>query len=56
MATILVADDEKEIVSLLKFYLEAESYTVLEAFDGRQAAQFLAKEKVVSSLTSARKK
>lgn len=46
MATILVADDEKEIVSLLKFYLEAESYTVLEAFDGRQAAQFLAKEKV----------
>lgn len=46
MAKILVADDEKEIVSLLKFYLEAEGFAVLEAFDGRQAAEILGKEKV----------
>ena len=45
MAKILVADDEKEIVSLLKFYLEAEGFAVLEAFDGRQAAEIIGKEK-----------
>ena len=37
MSNILIADDEKEIVSLLKFYLEPEGYTVFEANDGKEA-------------------
>ena len=46
MAAILIADDEKEIVSLLKIYLEAEGYSVYEAFDGEAAVRILQKEKV----------
>lgn len=46
MATILIADDEKEIVSLLKFYLEAEGFAVLEAFDGKQAVHLLKNERI----------
>ncbi len=46
MSKILIADDEKEIVSLLKIYLEAEGYTVLEAFDGKQATEIFAREKI----------
>ena len=41
MSSILIADDEKEIVSLLKFYLEPEGYTVFEANDGKEAAQII---------------
>lgn len=37
MATILVADDEQEILELLTDYLEAEGYTVLGAPDGTRA-------------------
>lgn len=37
MATILVADDEREILELLTDYLEAEGYTVLGAPDGTTA-------------------
>ncbi len=46
MATILIADDEKEIVSLLRFYLEPEGHAVREAYDGRQAAQILGSERI----------
>ncbi|MBO4319984.1 MAG: response regulator transcription factor [Treponema sp.] len=46
MATILIADDEKEIVSLLKFYLEPEGYTVLEAYNGKDAARIFENEKI----------
>lgn len=41
MSSILIADDEKEIVSLLKFYLEPEGYTVFEANDGKEATQII---------------
>ncbi|MFC1917675.1 response regulator [Chloroflexota bacterium] len=34
---ILVVDDEKRIVDILKAYLERESYTVIAAYDGRTA-------------------
>jgi DNA-binding response OmpR family regulator len=37
MPKILIADDEKEIVRLLRMYLEADDITVLEAYDGQQA-------------------
>ena len=46
MAAILIADDEKEIVSLLKFYLEPEGYTVYEAYDGKQAARIFEAEQI----------
>lgn len=34
---ILVVDDEKKIVEILKAYLEKEGFAVFTAFDGRQA-------------------
>ncbi|MBN9387452.1 MAG: response regulator transcription factor [Chloroflexi bacterium] len=39
MTKILVVDDEKKLVDLIKGYLEQESYTVLTAFDGPSALQ-----------------
>ncbi len=41
MANILVCDDEKDIVSALKIYLSAESYTVLEAYNGAEALEII---------------
>jgi DNA-binding response OmpR family regulator len=35
--TVLIADDEKEIVELLKLYLENSGNKVVEAFDGMEA-------------------
>lgn len=46
MAHILICDDEKDIVSALKIYLEAEGYTTCVAYTGRQALEVLAREKV----------
>jgi len=36
-STILVVDDEKKIVEILKGYLEREGYQVITAYDGRAA-------------------
>jgi len=41
MPNILIADDEKEIVKLLKIYLETEENTIFEANDGAQAMEIL---------------
>ena len=41
MPNILIADDEREIVRLLKIYLETDGVTVLEAGDGAQALALL---------------
>ncbi|MBP1542965.1 MAG: response regulator transcription factor [Oscillospiraceae bacterium] len=41
MPNILIADDEKEIVRLLKIYLEADDIKVLEAYDGQQALEII---------------
>lgn len=38
---ILIADDEKEIVELLKLYLENEGHEIVEAYDGLDALQKL---------------
>lgn len=35
--TILIADDDKDIIEILKLYLENEGYTVMEAADGNIA-------------------
>lgn len=37
MKTVLVVDDEKDIVELLKYNLQKEGYKVLSASDGKQA-------------------
>jgi two-component system alkaline phosphatase synthesis response regulator PhoP len=39
MATILVVDDEPQIVRLLRDHLEAAGFSVIEASDGRQAVR-----------------
>ena len=39
--TILIADDEPEIRSLLRLYLENEKYEIIEAEDGQQALELL---------------
>lgn len=39
MYNILVCDDEKDIVSALKIYLESEGYNVFTAFNGSEAVE-----------------
>ena len=46
MPNILIADDEKEIVKLLKIYLESDGVTVFEANDGAQALDILEKHDI----------
>lgn len=41
MATILIVDDEKDIVSALEIYLKPEGYTIKKAYDGQQALQIV---------------
>ena len=41
MSNILIGDDEKEIIKLLKIYLNTSEYTILEAHDGQQALEIL---------------
>ena len=45
MKTVLVVDDEPEIVSLCRDYLEAAGYAVIEAGDGSRALDLLARER-----------
>ena len=46
MYRILVCDDEKDIVSALRIYLEAEGHEVLAAYTGAEALAALEKEEV----------
>lgn len=41
---ILVVDDERRIVSLVRAYLERDGYEVLEAYDGRTAVETCRRE------------
>lgn len=43
--TILVVDDEKAIINLLKIHLEKEGYNVIEANDGLEAIDIAAEKK-----------
>ena len=46
MATILVCDDDKEIVEAISIYLEQEGHTIQKAYDGIQALSVLEKKKI----------
>jgi DNA-binding response OmpR family regulator len=44
--TILICDDDLDILSALKIYLSAEGYRVLKATNGEQALEIIAEEEV----------
>ncbi len=46
MQTILVCDDDKEIVDAIDIYLTGEGYRVLKAYDGTEALEILDEEQV----------
>ena len=46
MYTVLVCDDEKDIVSALKIYLTADGYNVLEAYNGTEAINIVENNQV----------
>ncbi len=46
METILICDDERDIVSALQIYLKAEGYHTLTAYNGRQALEIVKNEAV----------
>lgn len=46
MYTVLVCDDDKEIVEAIEIYLSQEGYQILKAYDGEQALKVLSEEKV----------
>ena len=46
MTNILICDNEKDIVSALKIYLEAEGYTTFPAYTGQQALAVLEQEDI----------
>ena len=39
MARVLVVDDEKDVVELVKFLLERDGHQVIEAYNGREALE-----------------
>jgi DNA-binding response OmpR family regulator len=46
MHTILVCDDDKDIVSALEIYLTTEGYRVVRAYNGREALEAAEREKI----------
>ncbi len=46
MQTILVCDDDREIVEAIEIYLQQEGYEVLKAYDGEEALQILKENEV----------
>ncbi len=46
MYTVLVCDDEKDIVYALKIYLTSDGYNVLEAYNGKEAIDIIEKNEV----------
>ncbi len=46
MYTVLVCDDERDIVSALKIYLTSDGYNVLEAFNGKEAIDIIENNEV----------
>ena len=44
--TVLVVDDDREIVRAIAILLEKEGYQVLKAYDGMQALELIAEQKV----------
>lgn len=46
MYTVLICDDQKDIVNALKIYLQPEGYRLLESYDGAQAVALMRKEQI----------
>lgn len=46
MYNILICDDERDIVSALKIYLDSEGYNTFEAFNGREALRILGEQDI----------
>ncbi len=46
MYTILVCDDDKDIVDAIEIYLNQEGYRVLKAYDGEEALEILEQQNV----------
>lgn len=46
MQTILVCDDDREIVEAIEIYLQQEGYSVLKAYDGEEALRVLKENEV----------
>ena len=46
MYTILVCDDDKEIVEAIAIYLESAGYRVLKAYNGKEALEVAKKEEI----------
>ena len=46
MYSILVCDDEKDIVSALKIYLMADGYQVFEAYNGKEALEVVKEQDI----------
>ena len=46
MPTILICDDEKDIVSALEIYLRADGYDTLAAYNGREAVENLREREI----------
>ncbi len=44
MARVLVVDDEKDVVELVKFLLERDGHQVIEAYNGKMALEKVALE------------
>ena len=46
MVNVLVCDDEKDIVSALRIYLESDGYQVFAAYNGKQALEILEEQEI----------
>ena len=46
MRSILVADDEEEIVELIELFLSKENLNIIKAYDGKQAMEYIEKEDI----------
>ena len=46
MLSILVCDDDKEIVEAIEIYLEQEGYKIFKAYDGYQAIDIIKQEEI----------
>ncbi len=46
MQTILVCDDDREIVEAISIYMEKEGFQVLKCYDGYEALELMEREKV----------
>ena len=44
--TILVCDDDKEIVDAIEIYLSQEGYHILKSYDGLQAVSMMEKNEI----------